>query len=474
MNNFEVIIGVEIHVELNTKTKMFSPAKNDFNAPPNTTFNQIDIAYPGTLPLLNKQAVIDAIMLAKALNMKIDDEMHFDRKNYFYTDLPKGYQITQFFKPIGSEGVLEIELDDNSTKQVKIERIHLEEDTARQNHDQNETKIDYNRCGVPLIEIVTHPVLRSAQEAVKYVEMIRKIVLYLGISDAKLEEGSLRADINISLRPKGYNGFGTKVEIKNMNSLNNIKKAIEFEIADQYAKINKGIKILQQTKRFDVVSNSTIPMRDKTTGVEYKYFPDPNIPIIKLSQEFIKNIKLPELPHQKMERYKKLNLNDIYLNLLINNLELSKYFDSIPYYDKEKLSKVFFAEVVSLSNQLNIPVEKLNIKVEHLAQAMDLLDKEIISGKSLKKLITLLPNYDSDLENLLLENNLKQITDESIIKDMINKIIEQNPNAISEYLTRPERAMKFILGNVMKVSNGQVSPIISDKVAKELLDEKFR
>ncbi|EFF41775.1 Asp-tRNA(Asn)/Glu-tRNA(Gln) amidotransferase subunit GatB [Mycoplasmopsis alligatoris] len=474
MNNFEVIIGVEIHVELNTKTKMFSPAKNDFNALPNSTFNQIDLAYPGTLPLLNKQAVKHAIALAKALNMHIDQEIHFDRKNYFYTDLPKGYQITQFFRPIGSEGFLEIELANQETKKIAIERIHLEEDTARQYHENEITKIDYNRCGVPLIEIVTHPVLRSAEEAVLYVDMIRKMVLYLGISDAKLEEGSLRADINISLRPKGSNVFGTKVEIKNMNSLNNIKKAVEFEINEQLNKLYKGIKITQQTKRFDDVTNSTISMRDKTTGVEYKYFPEPNIPIIHLSNEFIDSVKLPELPAQKLKRYRDLNINPIYINSLINNLELAKYFDSIDYPDKDKLSKIFFAEVVSSANEKNVQAYELGICVKHLAKGIELLDQEVISSKSLKKLISLLPNYQGQLEELLVKNNLKVINDPLIIKNMIQEIINNNPNAIIEYPTRPERALKFVLGNVMKVSNGQASPLLADKLTKELLDEKFR
>ncbi|MGV2392830.1 UNVERIFIED_CONTAM: Asp-tRNA(Asn)/Glu-tRNA(Gln) amidotransferase subunit GatB [Campylobacter lari] len=293
-NNFEVIIGIEIHLELNTKTKMFSPAKIDFDAEPNTCVNQIDLAYPGTLPLVNKEAVISGIKLAKALNMTIDDELHFDRKNYFYTDLPKGYQITQFYRPIGSEGYVEIDVD-GQKKKIQVERIHLEEDTARQHHGEI-TMLDYNRAGVPLIEIVTHPVLRSADEAVAYVDMIRRIALSLNISTAKMEQGSLRADINISLRPKGYKGFGTKIEIKNMNSFRAIKNAIEFEIEHQKNLILNHQEILQQTKRYDESTQSTVVMRTKTGEVDYKYFPEPNIPFIKLSKEFIDNVKLDELP----------------------------------------------------------------------------------------------------------------------------------------------------------------------------------
>lgn len=474
MNNiFEVIIGIEIHVELSTKTKMFSAAPIDFNAAPNTTANQIDMAYPGTLPMVNKQAVKSGVALAKALKMKIDDELHFDRKNYFYTDLPKGYQITQFYRPIGKDGQVEIFLPDKTTKFVDIERIHLEEDTARQHHLDEITELDYNRAGVPLIEIVTYPVIRSADEAVAYVDAIRKTVLSLGISNAKLEQGSLRADINISLRPKGYDKFGTKVEIKNLNSLNNIKKAIEFEIQLQTKKILKNEKILQETKRFDDTTNSTVTMRVKTGEVDYKYFAEPNIPFIKLSNEFIESVKLPELPNERFYRYKKENIQEMYIQILNNDLDLVKFFDSIEYKDHEKLSKIFFAEVVSLANAKNTNAYDLGIKPEDIATALELLDDGIISGKSIKKLIPLLINRDEDFEILLEKHNLKQITDKNVITEMINNIINNNEKLIAEYPERPERVLKMLLGNVMKQSGGQASPVIADEVAKEILKRKF-
>lgn len=473
MNNFEVIIGIEIHLELNTKTKMFSPARIDFNAEPNTTMNQIDLGYPGTLPLVNKEAVLSGIKLAKALNMKIDDELHFDRKNYFYPDLPKGYQITQFFRPIGSEGYVTINTE-KGPKKIQIERIHLEEDTARQHHDDEGTKLDYNRAGVPLIEIVTHPVLRSADEAVAYVDMIRKIALSLNISDAKMEQGSLRADVNVSLRPYGYKGFGTKVEIKNMNSFRAIKNALEFEIDFQRKQILTNKPILQQTKRYDEATLGTVVMRTKTGEVDYKYFPEPNIPFIKLSKKLIDSVKLNELPWEREARYKKENIQDIYINSLVNDLDLAKYFDSINYADRDKLSKLFFAEIVSLANSKSIHPTELNIKNEHLLKGIELMDQDIISGRSFKKLVPLLVNFDGDFDKLVIDNKLKQISDEATITKWVNEIISQNESVIAEYPNREERVLKFILGALMKVSGGQVSPIKANEISVRILKNKFK
>ncbi|MEA4191141.1 Asp-tRNA(Asn)/Glu-tRNA(Gln) amidotransferase subunit GatB [Mycoplasma sp. 2248] len=470
MNNFETIIGIEIHVELKTKTKMFSPAGIDFNAEPNTKAHQIDLAYPGTLPQVNKRAVEYGIKLAKALNMQIDDELHFDRKNYFYPDLPKGYQITQFFRPIGSNGYVEIQTSDG-LKQIGIERIHLEEDTARQHHDDLVTKLDYNRAGIPLIEIVTYPVIRSGEEAALYVDMIRKIVQFLDISEGKLEQGTLRADINISLKPYGVDKFGTKVEIKNMNSISNIKKAIDNEIKIQKEKLLKGEEILQQTKRFDDQTNKNVVMRTKTGSVDYKYFADPNIPIIKLSQAFIDNVKLNELPNQKVKRYKDANIADIYINSLIDDIPLANYFDSIDYDNKEALSKIFFSEVVSLANAQNKHVIDLDIKPEYLVQSLQLLNQEIISSKSLKKLITLLPSYKGDINDLLDAHKLKQITDKNIIASYIDAIIKNNISMLDEYEARPERVIKFILGALMKETNGQVNPQLSNDIVLEKINE---
>ena len=269
--NFETIIGIEIHCELNTKTKMFSSAPNSFGKEPNTQVSKVDMAFPGILPTVNKKAVEYAIMACSALNLSIDNELWFDRKNYFYSDLPKGYQITQDKRPIGRDGFIEVDTV-NGIKRIGIERIHMEEDTAKQSHYGDYTLIDYNRCGVPLIEIVSKPDMRSGEEAAKYVEKLRSILSYLGVSDCKMEEGSMRCDINISLRPIGSEKFGVKTEIKNLNSINNIQRAVEFEIARQEKLLLKGLEVEQETRRFDEASKQTVLMRKKTDAVDYKYY----------------------------------------------------------------------------------------------------------------------------------------------------------------------------------------------------------
>jgi len=285
MNNFEVIIGIENHVELKTKTKMFGPGPVSFGQTPNTQVSEVDLGYPGALPSVNQEGVRLAILATHALNMKLDSLLIFDRKNYFYPDLVKGFQITQQFNPIGQEGWLEINLDGQASKKVMIQRLHLEEDTAQQKHNPNHTLIDYNRSGIGLIEIVTHPVLRSAQEAVAYVEKLRETLLFLGVSDVKMSEGSLRCDVNISLRPIGTEKYSHKVEVKNLNSLANVKKAIEFEVQRQTALLVKNQMVEQETRRFDEQSQTTISMRSKADALDYRYFTEPNLAPIQLDQQ---------------------------------------------------------------------------------------------------------------------------------------------------------------------------------------------
>ncbi|AKB10870.1 Asp-tRNA(Asn)/Glu-tRNA(Gln) amidotransferase subunit GatB [Mycoplasmopsis synoviae] len=473
MINFETVIGIEIHIELKTKTKMFSPVEINFNAESNTKANQIDLGYPGTLPQVNKKAVKYAIMLAKALNMQIDSNLRFDRKHYFYPDLPKGYQITQFYHPIGREG--QIKLNNNGKEfEVNIERIHLEEDTARQHHKDNYSQLDYNRAGIPLIEIVTHPVLRSSDEACLYVDAIRKIVQTLEISEGRLEIGSLRADINISIRPLGSKSFSNKVEIKNLNSLKNIKLAIEEEITLQRAKFFANEEVLQQTKKIDEKTLKLQVLRTKTSAIDYRYFPEPNIPFIKLSKKFISSVKLKELPWEKEARYKSYNLNSIYLNSLLDDIHLANYFDSISYPDKDKLSKIFFAEVVSLANSKEMKAYHLNIDPENITKAINLLDEEVISGKSLKKLIPLLVNFKGDIKKLAKQNSLEQISDPNLISNIIKEIIKTNSELVKEYPTRQEKVLKFVLGKLMKDTGGQVNPTVANEIAIKSLDEVFK
>lgn len=467
---FETIIGIEIHLELNTKTKMFSGALIDFDAEPNTKVTHVDIAYPGTLPVVNKQAVISGIKLAKALNMKIDDLLRFDRKNYFYTDLPKGFQITQQFHPIGSEGKLDI-LVENELKTIQIERIHLEEDTARQHHLNDDTYIDYNRAGIPLIEIVTHPVMHSAEEAARYVDTIRQIALSQNISDARMEQGSLRADVNLSLRPLGSNVLGTKVEIKNINTISNIKSAIENEIAIQTQKLLRNEKILQQTKRFDESTKTNVVMRTKTGAVDYKYFREPNIPTIKLEKEFIDSVELSELPWEKQARYESAQMNPIYLNSLLNDYPLSAMFDSIEYDDLDKKSKIFFNEFVAYANANKVHLTQLNIRSQDIKEAIELADQGMISGKQLKQLVELLPNNTEKVLNIVEKNNLMQISDPIVLNKFIDQII--NEDIKIQYSENPERTIRSLLGQMMKLSQAKANPVLSNKlIVERLFNEK--
>ena len=470
IRNFEVIIGIEIHLELNTKTKMFSAMANDFNHEPNTLISPIDLGYPGTLPTVNKEAVIKAIKLAKALEMKIDNELHFDRKNYFYTDLPKGYQITQQFRPIGKDGIIKINVN-GVEKNIRVERIHLEEDTAKQTHESKNTFIDYNRAGVPLIEIVSHPDIRSKEEAVKYVDSIREIATFLGISNAIMAEGSLRADINLSLRMLGTKDFGTKVEIKNLNSLNNIKTAIEYETELQIQKIISGQEILQETKRFDEVSQQTISLRTKTNAIDYKYFPDPNIPIIELDKKWIDSIKIGELPNEMRKRYLDLNIPENFVEQIVSNLEYSKFIDSIKFDDINQVVKIFFSEILPLEKKLNKSLNELNIKTSNIEKCLWLLDSGDISGKQLKSIIPLLVDFKGSLEKLIEDNGFKLISDEKTIRSWIDIIKKQNPNLLNDYREKEDATTKFVAGEIMKISKGQANPKVVIELIKKSLGE---
>lgn len=467
IKNFEMLIGIEIHLELNTKTKMFSAIKNDFYAEPNTLVSPIDLGYPGTLPTVNKEAVIKAIKLAKALNMEIDNELHFDRKNYFYTDLPKGYQITQQFRPIGKNGV--VILENNNSKKIRIERIHLEEDTARQLHNENETMINYNRAGIPLIEIVTMPDIRSAEEAVKYVDFIRQNALFLGISDAIMAQGSLRADINLSMRMLGSDKFGTKVEIKNLNSLNNIAKAIEFESKLQIKKILNNEEIIQETKRFDEASQQTISLRKKTDSIDYKYFPEPNIPVIKLDKKWIDSIEINELPHEIRKRYKNLNIPDNFIDQILSNLYYFEFIEKVKYKDLYETIKIFFSEIIPLENKLNKSLDQININPEDFKQCLTILEKGEISGKQLKQLIPLLVDKKDSIENIIKNNGFKLISDKDIIVNWIKEVQNANPNLSNNFNEKKESTIKFIAGEIMKKSKGQANPILTIELIKEIM-----
>ena len=471
---FEPVIGLEIHVELKTKSKMFSTAPVAYGKEPNTLCAPLDMAFPGTLPTVNKEGVIYAIRVSNALHMKIDNELHFDRKNYFYSDLPKGYQITQDRRPIGSNGYLEIEVD-GKTKRIGIERLHIEEDTCKQLHFPAFTLLNYNRAGTPLIEIVSKPELRSGEEAMKYVEKIRSIVVFSGVSDGKMEEGSLRVDTNVSIRPKGSNTFGTKVEVKNINSINYVQKAIDFEVNRQAKLLEEGKEVLQETRRYDDKKNETISMRLKTDSVDYKYYPEANITPIKLSDEFIKNAidSCPELAESKKSRYiNEYGLSDYDASLLVSEKAVSDYYDEATKHSKayKLLANWINVDVAAYLNKNIIPITEFPLSPERLAGLVKMVEASEVNSNQAREIFAkmLEANVDANKAKEMLGIS-SQISDLDFIKDTINKVLEANPQAIIDYKEGKGRALGFLVGQTMKLTQGKINPkLVTDLLSEEL------
>lgn len=469
--NFETIIGIEIHCELNTKTKMFSSAPNTFGKEPNTQVSPVDLAFPGTMPTVNKQAVIYAIMACSALNLEIDNELWFDRKNYFYSDLPKGFQITQDKRPIGKEGFIEIEAS-SGLKRIGIERIHMEEDTAKQSHFGDYSLIDYNRCGVPLIEIVSKPDMRSGEEAAKYVEKLRSILSYCGVSDCKMDEGSMRCDINISLRPYGSEKFGVKTEIKNLNSINNIQRAIDFEVSRQEKLLLKGLKVEQETRRFDETLKQTVLMRKKTDAVDYKYFTESNIMPIRLSEEFINNAKslVPELPDARYNRYvEELKLSSYDAKQLIVQKKVADYYERcLEYFNEPKIvANWILGDIFSFLNKNNKTINECNLEPINLSKLLKLLKEGKISSKQGKEIFNVIIDSNEDPEILAKNRGMVQESDESIIMVYINEVLSENPQAIATYRSGRDNILGFLVGQVMKKSKGKANPALTSKLLKD-------
>lgn len=471
---FEPVIGLEIHVELKTKSKMFSSAPVAYGKEPNTQVAPLDMAFPGTLPVVNKQAVIDAIRVCHALHMKIDHELHFDRKNYFYSDLPKGYQITQNERPIGSEGYLEIEVD-GKIKRIGIERLHMEEDTCKQLHFSTFTLLNYNRAGTPLIEIVSKPEMRSGEEAMKYVERIRSIVVFSGVSDGKMEEGSLRCDVNVSIREKGSDKFGTKVEIKNINSISYIQKAIDFEVARQAKLLENGEEVVQETRRYDDAKKETIRMRLKTDSVDYKYYPEANIIPIRLSDKFVEDAiaSCPELAESRKERYiKEYGLNDYDASLLVSEKAISDYYNELTKYSKsyKLLANWLIVDVMGYLNKNMLSIEAFPLSPDKLAGLVELVAKNDVSSNQARDIFEAMLKDNIDAKEAKSKLGISsQISDESFIIDVINEVLKENPQAIQDYKDGKGRAMGFLVGQIMKKTKGKINPkLTSEMLLKEL------
>lgn len=472
---FEAVIGLEIHVEMETISKMFSSSPVTFGDDPNTRLAPLDMAFPGTMPVVNKQAVINAIRVSNALHMSIDHELWFDRKNYFYSDLPKGYQITQQARPIGSNGYLTIDVD-GKEKRINIERLHMEEDTCKQLHSWDCSLIDYNRAGIPLIEIVSCPDMRSGEEAMKYAEKIRSIVSFLGVSDGKMEEGSLRCDVNISVREKGSSKFGTKVEIKNLNSFQNIKKAIDFEITRQTALIECGLQVTQETRRFDEGSQETVLMRLKTDSVDYKYFTEPNIIPIQLSDEFVDEaIKTsPELAEVKLKRYQEFGLSDYDSGLLISSKEICEYYDKVVKSgaNAKLAANWVLVDVQAILNKNNIDITKFNVTAESLGKLILMVESNKVSNKQAREIFAVMVEKGGDPETLASSMGATQISNEDELKEIIKKICDENPQSIVDFKAGKDRALGFLVGKVMGATKGKANPSMTSKLILEEINRR--
>jgi len=474
--NFEAIIGLEIHVEMKTKSKMFSSSPVGFSRDPNTNIAPLDMAFPGTMPVVNKQAVINAIRVANALHMEIDHTLYFDRKNYFYSDLPKGFQITQQFHPIGKNGYLYVDTP-SGKKKIGIERIHMEEDTCKQEHFLDYTLLDYNRAGVPLVEIVSRPDIASGLEAREYAEAIRNIVVYSGTSDGKMEEGSLRCDTNVSIRPYGQKEFGTKVEIKNINSFKNIEAAIDYEIKRQSRLILSGGLVRQETRRFDESSGRTILMRVKTDAVDYKYFCEPNITPIHLSDQFIEDAisSCPELYESKKERYIAMGLSLTDAEIILANPLMAAYFErgANEVSRAKNFANFLIGEINGYLNKNNLKIEELSLKPETLAEIVRMQEKGGLSHKQCAQILdeVLIENC-SPLEAKEKLHIEAQDNDSSTIMGFINAAIEANPQSLIDFKAGKDRALGFLVGQVMKLSHGKVNPSEVSRLLKEELAKR--
>jgi aspartyl-tRNA(Asn)/glutamyl-tRNA(Gln) amidotransferase subunit B len=470
---YEVTIGIEIHCQLKTATKMFSGAPTSFGRQANSCVNEIDLGMPGTLPEVNKEAVKKAIMACTAFHMTIDPLVKFDRKNYYYSDLPKGFQITQQFHPIGRNGYVTITEPDGSRREIRMNRIHMEEDTAKQYHLSKVSLLDFNRAGTPLIEIVSEPDMHSGAEAEAYVEAIRQTLYYLGVSDCKMEEGSMRCDTNVSIAPKGSAHLGTKNEIKNINSISHIGKAVDYEIERQKKLLEAGEKVRQETRRYDDKTGTTILMRSKESNVDYKFFPEPNIFPIRLDAEWIHQIQesMPELPDARKARYQKeYGLSEHDIDILIANKEMSDFFEKVTKYTKDAKAACnwLLSDISAWLNAHETTIDKCDLKPEQLAEMIGMIDAGEISNAQAKKLVDDLM-AGKDPKQAAEEKGLRQISDEGAIETMVEEILDENPQAIEDFKNGKKRAVGYLTGQVMKKSRGQANPsLVNEHIRKAL------
>lgn len=478
MAQYETVIGLEVHVELKTRSKIFCDSTTEFGGDPNTHVCPVCLGLPGVLPVVNKTVVEYAIRAACALNCQIAGFSKFDRKNYYYPDMPKNYQISQYDLPIAQHGHLEIEVD-GETKRIGITRLHMEEDTGKLVHQGTITTtpfslVDYNRAGVPLIEIVSEPDLRSPEEAREYLEKLKAIIQYTGVSDCKMEEGSLRCDANVSIRPVGSAELGTKAEIKNMNSFKALQKALAYEIERQVEVLEEGGRIVQETRTWDEGRGVTLSMRSKEQAHDYRYLPDPDLVPLVIEREWVEDIhrSLPELPDARRERYvRDYGLPGYDAGVLTNTKELADYFEAcVAIYPNPKVAGNWvMGDLSRLLNANNLDVTKCPIKPEQLASMLQLMDKGTISGKIAKTVFEEMYATGKDAEAIVKEKGLVQISDEGAIAAVVDEVLANNLKSVEDFRAGKERALGFLVGQVMKATRGKANPDLVNKLLKDRL-----
>ncbi|MBP3256186.1 MAG: Asp-tRNA(Asn)/Glu-tRNA(Gln) amidotransferase subunit GatB [Clostridia bacterium] len=476
-SDYEVVIGLEVHAELSTKTKIFCSCPTEFGGDPNTHTCPVCMAMPGALPVLNEKVVEYAVKAGLATNCEISRDSKNDRKNYFYPDLPKSYQISQFDKPLCEHGYVEIEDDEGNLKKVRILRIHIEEDAGKLNHNEfgGGSLVDLNRAGVPLIETVSEPDLRSAKEAENYLRKLKSIFEYIEVSDCKMQEGSLRADVNVSVHKPGT-PFGTRTEMKNMNSFRSIVRAIEYEIDRQIDVIEDGGVIEQETLRWDDVSGRTFSMRDKEDAQDYRYFPDPDLVAIRLPEDYIEEIRknLPELPESRKERYtSEYGLSEKDANLLTASKYMSNLFEGANKIcnNPKAVANWLLSDISRILNEKEMEPEQIPFTAEQLAKMIELIEKGTISSAIGKKVITELFENPKDPEEIIKEKGWIQISDEGAIKEVVMKILEANPQSVSDFKAGKDKALGFLVGQAMKETRGQANPQMLNKMFLEELNK---
>ena len=479
MSTFEAVIGLEVHVELLTKTKLFCSCSTAFGAAPNTQVCPVCLALPGgATPTLNKSAVEYALKTAMALNCRVSTEITFDRKNYFYADLPKGYQITQHFQPLGKDGYLAINLK-KETKKIGIHQVHLEEDAGKMFHmgdilSTPFSRVDFNRASVPLVEIVTEPDIRTPEEARLFLQKLRNTLLYIGISDCKMEEGSLRCDANISLRPLGSKELGIKTELKNMNSFRAVYRGIEYEIERQANILREGGEIIPQTRHWDEEKGVTKAMRDKLIAESYRYFPDPTLPPLKTSEKWREEIRrsIPELPDSRYARFiQDYALPPYDAEVLTSSRELADYYEDAlnAYQEPKNLSNWIMSELLGLLNANNMDISACKVKPRELGNLLKLIDEGIISGKIAKTVFEEMFATGEKPETIIEKKGLTQISDEETLLKIVEAVLAKNPNSVEDYHKGKNKALGFLVGQVMKETKGQANPQLVNKLLREKL-----